>query len=123
MRPLQYVLAATLAVMLLAGSGTIIPGQEVAQVEAQTGWYDDIAAAAAYYGIPEQTDYLYSVMLCESGGDPNAVNPRTGDTGLFQYQPSTYYAFGGTNIWDPHEQIMVTAWAFSQGLQYHWVCA
>ena len=80
-----------------------------------------IREAAARHGV--SVDWMISVMMCESGGDPSAVNPRTGDTGLFQYNPNTWYAWGGGDIWNPYEQIGKTAWAFSQGLSYHWLCA
>lgn len=81
-----------------------------------------IHEAAARHGTSGQ--WLIDVMYCESGGDPNAYNPRTGDSGLFQYQPDTYYRiFGGTDIWNPWEQIEITARAFASGYADHWVCS
>lgn len=84
-------------------------------------YHDAIYAAAARYGV--SGDYLISVMCCESGGDPHAVNPRTGDSGLFQYNQQTWEDWGGGDIWDPYAQIEKTAWAFSQGLDSHWCCS
>lgn len=78
--------------------------------------------AAARHGT--SGDWLVDVMWCESGGDPSAYNARTGDSGLFQYQPDTYYRiFGGSDIWNPWEQIEITARAFASGYADHWVCS
>ena len=81
---------------------------------------------AGYYGV--SGDWLYSVAMCESGLDPNAVSFRPNisgsyDLGLFQFQESTFYAHGGIDIWDPWDQARVAAWMFSQGLSHHWLCA
>jgi len=37
-------------------------------------------------------DFAVKVMLCESSGDPYAVNPVSGATGAFQFVKSTYLA-------------------------------
>ena len=81
----------------------------------------EIRDAAVRYGV--SGDWLIDVMLCESGGDPAAVNPATGDSGLFQYNPGTWASWGGGDIWNPYEQIELTAWAFSVGRADHWVCS
>lgn len=86
----------------------------------QSGYESAIYEACARHGC--DGDQLVRVMYCESGGDPSAVNPVTGDTGLFQFNPSTWYAWGGGDIWNPYEQIELAAWAWGQGLGYHWVC-
>lgn len=98
------------------GAGIHIPPEQ------QTDWIvAEIYAAAERYGV--SGDWLLSVAMCESNLDPNAVNPVTGDTGLFQFNPSTWAAWGGGNIWSVYEQADKAAWAFSQGLSSHWVCA
>jgi len=114
----QGALALTLAVVGVAGAA--LP--ELAPAASASVPYEAaIRDAAARYGV--SADWLISVMLCESGGDPYAVNPATGDSGLFQFNPNTWYAWGGGDIWDPYQQIELAAWAFSQGLSYHWLCA
>jgi len=77
--------------------------------------------AAARHGV--SGDWLLSVAQCESGLDPSAVNPVTGDTGLFQFNPSTWAAWGGGDIWSVTDQAELAAWAFANGLSYHWLCA
>ena len=75
---------------------------------------------------------LYDVLECESGGNPKAHNPKDpngGSYGLFQYQKRTWDLFAkearleNPDIWDPNDQILVTAWAFSKDRQSHWSCA
>lgn len=96
---------------------TVAPRSAAAYIPYEAAIHD----AAARYGV--SGSWLIDVMLCESGGDPNAVNPVTGDSGLFQYNPGTWASWGGGDIWNPYEQIEMTAWAFSQGLADHWICS
>ena len=56
---------------------------------------------------PEAVLWANVIVFCESGYNPNAVNP-SGYYGLFQYSPSTYKNCGGTDIWNWREQIMIT---------------
>jgi hypothetical protein len=78
-------------------------------------------------------DSMIRVMNCESSGNPNAINHGDAEItgkpsyGLFQFQPGTFYGWakiiGETgDIMDVDAQIRVAAWAFSEGLQYHWSC-
>lgn len=56
------------------------------------------------------------VIDCESNGDPNAVNPRSGAAGLFQFLPSTWSnvspmaGWAGADVFDPRANIAVAAW-------------
>ena len=59
-----------------------------------------------------------SIMYCESGGDPYAVNPRTGDYGLFQINLGIWGP-----ITDPYAQIDFAARMISSGHSYLWLCA
>ena len=105
-------------------------GGAVALVATAAGAYVPYEAAirdaATRHGT--SAEWLIDVMMCESGGDPHAVNPRTGDAGLFQFQPSTFYRFSelsgiAGDLWDPHVQIELAAWAFAHGYADHWVCS
>lgn len=87
---------------------------------AQGGYEAAIYDACARYGCDGAR--LVRVMNCESGGDPSAVNPVTGDSGLFQFNPNTYYANGGTDLWNPWEQIEVAARMWANGQGGEWVC-
>lgn len=92
----------------------------VASAAAQGGYEQAIYDACAREGC--DGGWLVSVMYCESNGDPNATGIH-GEIGLFQFQPSTFYAHGGGDIWNPYDQIAVAAAMFADGLSFHWVCA
>ena len=69
------------------------------------------------------------VMKCESGGDPNAKNPSSSASGLFQHlarywdDRSAKAGWGGSDIFDPEANIAVAAWLYSGGSGAgHWVC-
>ena len=86
---------------------------------AQDWVIQEIYAAGARYGV--SGDWLLRVAICESELNPAAVG-RNGEIGLFQFMPSTWYAWGGGDIWSVWEQADLAAWAFSAGLSHHWVC-
>ncbi len=72
------------------------------------------------YAIPE------SIVMCESGGNWEAVNPSSGAGGAYQILPSTWDLYGGEG--DPEDaspaeqsQIAAEIWADSGGAA--WVCA
>ncbi|WP_175868720.1 transglycosylase SLT domain-containing protein [Bartonella gabonensis] len=58
-----------------------------------------IRQAAARYGLPES--YLYRVAQVESGGNPNARNPRSSAGGLYQFIDSTAKQYGLQDRFDP----------------------
>jgi len=86
-----------------------------APVSAQYSYQQAAYDACAQYGCDGAQ--LYRVLLCESGGDPNAIGPN-GELGVMQvdprYWPAAYYG--------PIEQIHWAAMMFSQGYSYLWVC-
>jgi hypothetical protein len=57
-----------------------------------------------------------TVIDCESNGDPNAVNPYSGASGLFQFLPSTWATtapgagYAGYSVFDPEANIGSAAW-------------
>lgn len=66
-------------------------------------WY---AEADKLTGDTRERNWLKYVMHKESGC--NAGNNRNPIyKGLFQFLPSTYYANGGTDIWNGHEQMRI----------------
>lgn len=93
------------------GSGTI---QEI------------ITAAAAKWGADPQQ--LLRVARCESGFNPNAYNPSSGASGLFQFLPSTWAAnsvragYGGASAFDPVANANTAAMMFRNGQAGQWVC-
>lgn len=90
-----------------------------------------IVTYATQYGV--SPSYLLAVAKCESGYNPGAYNPRDTDglpaVGLFQYKTRTFNWFASesglavNDIWNPHHQAQLTAWAFANGLASHWGCA
>jgi soluble lytic murein transglycosylase-like protein len=87
---------------------------------AASGYEQAVYDACARYGCSGA--WLYSTMMCESGGDPNAVGVH-GEIGIMQFMPSTAYAYGPIDPWDPYASIDLAAKMFSEGLSYLWLCA
>jgi Transglycosylase SLT domain len=56
------------------------------------------------------------IIDCESNGDPNAYNPYSGASGLFQFIPSTWAStapkagYAGASVFDPEPNIASAAW-------------
>ena len=79
------------------------------------GNYKDVINAAALKN-DLSPGALYCLMMAESNGNYNSVNPRGPYIGLFQYHQGTWNkysqkaGYSGANIYDPAAQINVTAW-------------
>ena len=71
------------------------------------------------YWPAEIVDDALSVLWCESRGDPDAVNPASGASGLFQFLPSTWGSasvsagWAGADVFDPEANIAVAAWLYA----------
>ena len=78
---------------------------------------------AEVFDDPAGLDWANCVVSCESGGSTDAYNPL-GYYGLFQFDTSTYYANGGTDIWDWREMIRIAKKLYDKGEQsWRWpVC-
>jgi septal ring factor EnvC (AmiA/AmiB activator) len=85
-----------------------------AQAAAEVGeWLGD-------YAIPE------SIVMCESGGNWEAVNPSSGAGGAYQILPSTWELYGGEgNPEDasPGQQSAIAAQIWADSGSAAWVCA
>lgn len=81
-----------------------------------------IYAAADKYGQP-RADML-RVARCESVLDPNAVNPYSNASGLFQFLPGTWATtpFASQNIFDPVANANAAGWMWSVGRRNEWTC-
>ncbi len=81
-----------------------------------------IYAAADHYGQP-RADML-RVAQCESVLDPNAVNPASGVSGLFQFLPSTWATtpYADEDIFDPEANAYAAAWMWDNGRRNEWHC-
>lgn len=82
--------------------------------------------ARAMYPYKQSIDKMWSVMMCESGGNPRASGGGGRWLGLFQYAPGTWGGswnpYRANSIWDAKSQIFATAKAWSIGMQSHWSC-
>lgn len=90
--------------------------QQVSTAEAQQtvgSWFGD-------WAIPE------SIVMCESGGSFDAVNPSSGAGGAYQILPSTWEAYGGEgkpNEAAPGEQHDIAQQIWEDSGASAWVCA
>jgi transglycosylase-like protein with SLT domain len=64
------------------------------------------------------------VAKCESGYNPNAVNPYSGTEGLFQFMPSTWRStpYGQHNVFDPWYNSLGAAWLYHRDGPSQWQC-
>jgi septal ring factor EnvC (AmiA/AmiB activator) len=64
----------------------------------------------------DRVDDALRIMGCESNGDPDAVNPYTGASGLYQFIPSTWAVasvsagVGDRSVFDGEANIIAAAW-------------
>lgn len=76
------------------------------------------------YFPPAWVEPALRIIQCESLGDPEAYNPYSGASGLFQFLPGTWAVisskagFGGASAFDPEANIGTAAWlaAYYQNL-------
>ncbi len=82
----------------------------------------------AMYFPQDRIDWALRIMECESKGDPNAKNPNSSASGLFQHLARLWppraeaAGFGGYDVFDPFANIAVAAWLLENGGPSHWVC-
>lgn len=85
-----------------------------------------IAEARETHPYPESVEKMHAVMMCESGGRADIINPAGPYSGLFQYSASTWSGdwnhYRDTDILDARAQIFATALAWSKDMQSHWGC-
>lgn len=84
---------------------------------------------AAYFA-PTDVDLALTVIACESGGDPNAQNPKSGAAGLFQHIPrywearSSAVGLPGASIFDPVANVAAAAYlVYADGGWKHWAAS
>lgn len=85
------------------------------------------------YFYPEDLEWARRIMMCESSNRPDAKNPQSSASGLFQHLPKFWeertakaneagYTNGG-DIFDPRDNVAVAAWLFYEGGgKRHWEC-
>ena len=67
----------------------------------------------------------FATASCESSFhvDAWADSPPDNVYGLFEFRPSTFYPWGGTDLWDPWEQSRIAAKMFANGAGNQFYCA
>lgn len=74
----------------------------------------------------EQVERALCIIAHESGGNPDAKNPNSSASGLFQHlarywpERSSAAGWGGASIWDPTANTAVAAWLWSRDGWWHW---
>lgn len=80
------------------------------------------------YFPDDHVDWALRIIECESHGDPNAKNPRSTASGLFQHLASLWgdrtaaAGWKGADVFDPFANVAVAAWLLETGGPGHWVC-
>jgi hypothetical protein len=84
----------------------------------------DIEAAFNPLG-QSAVQWALRVAKCESGYNPNAVNPYSGTEGLFQFEPSTWRGtpYGRDNVFDPRYNSLAAAWLYQRSGPGQWQCS
>jgi septal ring factor EnvC (AmiA/AmiB activator) len=110
---------AALASLQSQVSGWTSEVQRLEQISAQQaqqtvgGWMGD-------WAIPE------GIVMCESGGNFNAVNPSSGAGGAYQILPSTWALYDGQGLpqnASPAEQHRIASQIWADSGSGAWVCA
>lgn len=85
-----------------------------------------ISEARTLHPYPDSETRMFDVMMCESGGNADIVNPAGPYTGLFQYANGTWNGewntYRDSEITDGRAQIFATALAWSLNMQSQWGC-
>lgn len=80
------------------------------------------------YFPEDRVDWALRIMECESRGDPNAKNPNSSASGLFQHlarlwpERAAAAGWADADVFDPFANIAVAAWLLENGGTSHWVC-
>jgi len=99
-----------------------IPAPTAAPTSSGGSITDIITEAANRYG--QSPSAMLAVAKCESNFNPNALNSRSGASGLFQFLPGTFKGtpFASYSIFDPWANANAAAWMWSVGRRGEWVC-
>ena len=82
---------------------------------------DTIRYWSDYYGVGRW--WMFALAACESSFSPNAYNPASGVSGIYQFQPSTMqWQLPGGNVWSVNDSAHAAAKMIANGLWYHFHC-
>lgn len=77
----------------------------------------------------DRVEEALAIINCESNGDPNAYNPYSGASGLFQFLPSTWAStapkagYPEASVFDPEANVASAAWLanrYQELGEYYW---
>ena len=104
--------------------------QQVSQLQqAQAQQSQQAAAAQAQQTVSTwvgQWAIPQAIVMCESGGNFNAVNPSSGAGGAYQIMPSTWSLYGGSGSpqdASPQEQSRIASQIWADSGSSAWECA
>ena len=115
-RQQQAAALASLRSQVSAWEQQVQEAQEVSATQAQetvSSWFGD-------WSIPQ------AIVMCESGGNFDAVNPSSGAGGAYQILPSTWRLYGGSGSpqdASPQQQSEVAAQIWRDSGPGAWACA
>ncbi|MGH7904775.1 MAG: transglycosylase SLT domain-containing protein, partial [Candidatus Dormibacteraceae bacterium] len=105
----------------LAAAAAAVPA---ATVPAAAGTIPGIIRGAFSPQGPGAVNWALKVAYCESGYNPNAVNPGSGTEGLFQFMPSTWARtpWGRDSPFDASANAHAAAWLYQREGGSPWQC-
>ena len=112
---------------------------ELAELRLLNGPYDNVTTEFPWkverwrpvvdmYFPDDRIDWALRIIACESRGEPDAKNPTSSASGLFQHlarlwpERAEAAGFGDYDVFDPYANIAVAAWLLETGGPGHWVC-
>jgi transglycosylase-like protein with SLT domain len=113
---LQQLIDAALAEYPAAAPAIFVPVGPAAIIADIEKAFSPLGQTAVNWGL--------RVAKCESGYNPNAVNPYSGTEGLFQFMPSTWRStpYGSHNVFDPWYNSLGAAWLYHRDGPSQWQC-
>lgn len=104
----------------LTGSASALTGRGMGSGDVEQ-WRSLVAA----YFPADQVDMALRVMACESGGNPNAANPRSTARGLMQVMWSVWgpeYGVSEAELYIPEVNLSIAAKVYARQGWNAWTC-
>ncbi len=126
--------AGYLTKLLIEAEHTAMVASDPAEDSLSTGPVEQWRPLVERYFPPERVEEALSIIDCESNGDPDARNPRSNASGLFQFVDRTWdhsseqAGFRGASPFSPEANIAAAAWLVGYSLGVgdsawaHWTC-
>ena len=120
---LRQAVVADLDALAAAAARAAVPAS-AASLPAGSGDIPAIIQAAFAPLGQGAVNWALKVAFCESGYNPNAVNPYSGTEGLFQFMPSTWAGtpWGHDSPFAPRYNALAAAWLYQRQGGSPWQC-